>query len=128
MRSKFFLGLSLCLALFFGSSAAGAPNSDFVDIGNPLIDFAQQDEGQVANSMPVVLERLGGLLTLMLASLAVLSLLPIVFGGIMMITSQGSSERVEKGKSAVFWGFVGLTLAFMSILIYSLILRIALPS
>jgi len=71
--------------------------------------------------------RLGTLLNIMFGALAVFSLIPIVFGGIQLITSQGSSDKVEKGKKALFWGVVGLILAFSAIVIFNFLLRVVLP-
>lgn len=125
---KKILMISFCLLFLLSAGAALAQNSSTVDIGNPLTGFTTQDDTQASRGLSFVQGRLGSLLAMMLRGLAVLSLLPIVFGGVMMITSQGNSEKVEKGKSALYWGFVGLTLAFMSIMLYSLLLRIILPA
>ena len=103
-----------------------------VTVGNPLapgFGEASQDTGiKTKGGMVAYFQtRLGTLLNIMFGALAVFSLIPIVFGGIQLITSQGSSDKVEKGKKALFWGVVGLILAFSAIVIFNFLLRVVLP-
>lgn len=102
---------------------------DPVSIGNPLAPGfenpkLQAKEGDVVGYFQ---GRLAGLLNVMFGVLAVLSLIPVVFGGIQLITSQGSSEKVEKGKKSLFWGVAGLVLAFSAIVVINFLLRVILP-
>lgn len=106
---------------------AQSEGENAIDIGNPITGF-QPANNTTTTGYAFVQSRLGNLLNLMLRGIAVLSILPIVWGGVMMITSQGNSDQVEKGKSALYWGIVGLTLSFMAILLYSLLLRVLLAS
>ena len=99
-------------------------------IGNPLeagfgTNTATSGIGE-GGAVGYLQERLGNLLTIMFSALAVLSLFPIVFGGIQLITSQGSTDKIEKGKKALFWGVVGLLLAFSAIVIINTLLGVIL--
>lgn len=66
--------------------------------------------------------RLGSLVSTMLILLASLSVIPIVLGGIQLISSQGSTDKVEKGRKTLFWGVAGLVLGLLSIAIWDFIL------
>ena len=72
-------------------------------------------------------DRLVKLLQTMFAIFSVLALIPVVVGGIRLITSQGNSEQVEAGKKTLLWGVVGLVLAFSGILVFSVLLQILTP-
>lgn len=125
---RFVLFVLASFLFFVATYPVLAQNNGAVDIGNPILNFQQNPDVASVDSVHFLQGRLGNLLGLMLRGLAVLSLLPIVYGGFLMITSQGNSDQVGKGKSALFWGIIGLTLAFMAILLYSLLLRILLPA
>lgn len=108
------------------------PEENTVPIGNPLEGSfggskAPSGIGE-GGAVGYLQKRLGGLLQIMFGALAVLSLIPIVFGGIQLITSQGASDRIEKGKKSLFWGIVGLLLAFLAIVIINTLLRVILPA
>lgn len=76
-----------------------------ITLTNPL-GFEPTTEG--------VTQRLVGLSVTMLQALIVLSILPILFGSFLWITSRGSSDRVEKGKKIFYWGTVGLILGLLA--------------
>lgn len=101
-----------------------------IGIGNPLAPDFETPESQAKGGDVVgyFQGRLAGLLNVMFGALAVLSLIPVVFGGIQLITSQGSSEKVEKGKKSLFWGVAGLVLAFSAIVVFNFLLRVILPA
>ncbi len=53
--------------------------------------------------------------------LGLFTIVAIVFGGFVLITSQGNAESVKKGRAAITWAVVGFTLSILSfVLIASL--------
>ena len=58
----------------------------------------------------------------MLRGIAALSLLPIVVGGFQMIISQGSEDKVARGKQTLYFGVVGLFLALIAIAFFQTML------
>jgi len=106
-----------------------AQKTDTISVGNPLEEgFGGPQEGRTKKGLIEYFQgRLAGLLNIMFGLLGVLSLIPIVFGGIQLIMSQGSSDKVEKGKKALFWGIAGLVLAFSVLVIINFLLGVILP-
>lgn len=49
------------------------------------------------------------------------SLLYLVLGGLMWLTSQGNTEKVKKGKETIVWAVAGLAMIFFSYVILNFI-------
>lgn len=99
--------------------------ADSVNIGNPLdSNFATGGTTERLGNTAVetVQNRLARLLSTMLRGIAALSLLPIVVGGFQMIISQGSEDKVARGKQTLYFGVVGLFLALVAIAFFQTML------
>ncbi len=89
---------------------------------NPLARFtptANQDAAGALNSS------VGRLIFFAMGALASLSIIPIVIGGIYLLSSSGNPEMVQKGKASLTWGVIGLLLGVSSIAIYNFLLQLA---
>lgn len=95
---------------------------------NPLLGGRVSIEDGRADSLGWFNTTAAKLIAVMLNALAGLSLLPVVIGGIMMITSGGNSSQVDKGKESIKWGVIGVILAFSAVAVFQFILRVILPS
>lgn len=58
----------------------------------------------------------------LLGIVGVLALVMFIYGGIMWMTSGGSSERIEQGKKTIVWAVLGLAIVFFSYAILDFIL------
>ena len=47
-----------------------------------------------------------------------------VFGGLTWITSGGSPEKIQKGKTTMLWAIIGIAFIFSSYAILSYLLRV----
>lgn len=88
---------------------------------NALSSTFETTPDDAKNVFSTTLDRLGALVVLMFRLLAVVSVLPVVVGGLQLIISQGGSYA-EKGKKTLFWGIVGLLVAFSGILVFEVLL------
>ena len=116
--------LSICLTTSFVAVAPVSAN-DSINVGNPLdSNFATggTTERLGKNAVETVQNRLARLLSTMLRGIAALSLLPIVVGGFQMIISQGSEDKVARGKQTLYFGVVGLFLALIAIAFFQTML------
>ncbi len=105
------------------------PSASFAstnDPGQPVIlpDFTGTTKAGQKDEITNLQERLGRMLATAFQAVAVLSILPIAVGGLQLISSQGNSERVEKGKKTLFWGVVGLVLALSGVAVFTVLLSI----
>lgn len=119
---SFLLALTLSAFVFPAKTQAQA-----ADTGNPIVtlpDYTGTANEGSKDAIGAVQERLGKMLATAFQALAVLSLLPIAVGGIQLITSQGNSDQVDKGKKTLFWGVVGLVLALSGVAIFSVLLNV----
>lgn len=53
-----------------------------------------------------------------------IALFMLVWGGIVWMTSNGSAERLKKGKDTILWAILGLVIIFMSYVIINFIFDI----
>lgn len=56
-------------------------------------------------------------LNFMLSLVGILSIMALVYGGIMYIISLGNDSRVKTAKSTITWAIIGLAVSILSILI-----------
>lgn len=119
---------ALCFSIgLVGGLVVAAPvrAGDSVNVGNPLnSNFATGGTTERLGNTAVetVQNRLARLLSTMLRGIAALSLLPIVVGGFQMIISQGSEDKVARGKQTLYFGVVGLFLALIAIAFFQTML------
>jgi len=93
-----------------------------IQLLNPLSGFTSNPN---ADSVSFFTTAAGNLVSYLLVLLTVLSIIPIVIGGIYMTSSSGNQEMVQKGKSALVWGVIGLVLGLSSFVIYNFVLQLA---
>lgn len=88
--------------IIFGALALLSPlMAKAVEIPNPLPE----------KSIP---ELIGATIKGILGVVGAVALLMLVWGGVLWMTSQGSSERVKKGKDTITWAIFGLLAIFCS--------------
>ena len=105
MKGRFILLFLVFIFTIFlvapvGALAACTPNApDCLAITNPLtgIDSPQTLIGRVINSI--------------LGVVGSLALVMFVYGGLIWMTSSGSSEQVKKGKDILIWAIIGLAIS-----------------
>lgn len=112
---------SLCLLAIPVASFAAAN-----DPGLPVVlpDYTGTTKKGDSDAIGSLQARLGRLLATAFETIAVLSILPIAIGGLQLISSQGNSEKVEKGKKTLFWGVVGLVLALSGVVVFTVLINI----
>lgn len=64
----------------------------------------------------------GGIIQTILGMVGVLALVMFIYGGILWMTSGGSSEKIKKGKDTIVWAVLGLAFIFFSYAILEFIL------
>jgi hypothetical protein len=92
--------VSLFLPSLSVSAACQSGATDCLSITNPLgdVDSPQTLIGRVINSV--------------LGIVGSLALVMFVYGGLIWMTSSGSSEQVKKGKDILIWAVIGLVVIF----------------
>lgn len=80
----------------------------------------------LANPLCTVLisELLGRVANAFLGIAGSVALLMFVFGGLTWITSGGSPEKIQKGKTTMLWAIIGIAFIFSSYAILSYLLRV----
>jgi len=72
---------------------------------------------------------LGKAIVTLIELMIILSIIPVVWGGVQFIISRGTdSDGVTKGKQTLMWGFIGLLLSFSALIIVQFILTTALTA
>lgn len=59
-------------------------------------------------------ELVANIISVFLGLVGLLALVIFIYGGVLLMTSGGSEERVKKGRNAIFWAVIGLVLIFAS--------------
>lgn len=98
----FFISLSLLLLPYLGRAA--------VSITSPI----------PAKTLP---ELINNVIKGLLGVVGAISLLMIVIGGILWMTSGGNSERIKKGKDTLVWAVIGLVVVFLSYAIINFVFQ-----
>lgn len=114
----------LFISIVFGGVAfaiqAQSRTPERVPLKNPI---ARQDEPQGAGNIVEFIDaRLSALLSTMFGLLGVISLLPVVIGGIQLILSRGTASMAEKGKKTLYWGLVGLITGLLGVIVFNFLL------
>ncbi|MBU2109402.1 hypothetical protein KKB71_00365 [Patescibacteria group bacterium] len=84
-------------------------------------------EGKCTNEVPCTICHLAvgikNIIDVLLTDIAFpLTVIAFLYGGIMLITSRGSEQNLEKGKKAIWMAFWGILIAFGAWLLIDLIL------
>lgn len=72
----------------------------------------------------LISELLGRVANAFLGIAGSVALLMFVFGGLTWITSGGSPEKIQKGKTTMLWAIIGIAFIFSSYAILSYLLRV----
>ncbi len=56
------------------------------------------------------------------------ALLYFIWGGIVILTSGGNSDKVKQGRDAILWAAVGLVIAFSSYIILNFVIKAVITS
>jgi hypothetical protein len=112
---------ALTAASLFGGSFVHAKDEPR-PLVNPLAGFTattnQDTAGAFAGAVGLFVYRA-------ILALGALAVIPIIVGGIYLLSSSGNPDMVKKGKDSLFWGIVGLILALSSFVIYNFLLSLA---
>jgi len=99
-----------------GPTAPAAPGTARLE--NPLAAICPANvQGQQC-----VQRVIGSVIRALLGIVGSIALLMIIYGGFLWLTSQGNSERIQKGKSVLVWAVMGLALIFAAYAITSYVI------
>ncbi len=88
-----------------------------------LINFSEKaSEDARGSSLTSVLQLANRIIDLLLYAIAILSVVGIIIGGIMYITSGGDPEKAKKGSKAVIYSIVGIVIAVLAFVIEYVVL------
>ncbi len=104
MDKKHFIFIIILIGVFAISYVSCA--AETVKLPNPL-------EGK--DDIPILV---GNIINYVLGILGVLALVMFIYGGLTWMTSEGSPDKIKKGKDTLIWAILGLALIFFS---YSLL-------
>lgn len=131
MIKKILIYILLVLPLFFGTSFAewelDSWNPDDISSSAFMLDVSKLSPSTTTYNMWAednIKELSNRIVTIALVMLPTLSLLFMVIGAIMMITSGGSSEKITKWKNIVIYNIVAIVVALLSYSIIKLIIWI----
>ena len=68
-------------------------------------------------------ELYGRIIRLLLGFTGVASLLFFIWGGIVILTSGGNSDKVKQGRDSIVWAAVGLIICFSSYIILNFVIN-----
>lgn len=106
MKKYLYVFNLLLVSLFAFTVQAGTTN-----LINPLGDI----------STPQVL--IGRVINSVLGIMGSITLLMFVYGGLIWLTSSGSSEKIKKGRDVILWSAVGLAVIFSSYALVALVIK-----
>jgi hypothetical protein len=101
---KYLVLFFISFFLFFSvnSVLAGRGNTGLA-LSNPLGDTVNTPQALIGKVITAVIGVVGSI-----------ALLMFIYGGIIWMTSSGSSEKVKKGRDILIWSAIGLVVIFMS--------------
>lgn len=96
---------------FFFVSVATAATVGFLQLPN-LAAAAGLDNplGTVTDPNQLI----GNVIRVLLGVVAAIAIVVIIYGGFMMLISAGNDQRVDAGRKALVWAFIGLLVIFGS--------------
>ncbi len=113
---SFILGIILIFSfLYFLKPEVQAAS---YQLKNPLENLVGKAEGTEAVSIVI-----GQIIKVILGLIGAIALLMFVYGGVMWLTSQGSEEKIEKGKKILIWAIVGLVVILTSYVAVSFVIN-----
>jgi len=99
----------ICFNIF--PVAAEETTSTPTTLVNPL--------GTTVKTVPALIQNI---IKVMLGLIGALSLVMFIYGGFLMLTSQGKTEQIEKGKNTLVWAVLGIAAVFGSYTLLNFIL------
>lgn len=85
-----------------------------------FVPTLSEDKGELSGEKGIggILVKAINLLTKIIASIA---LIVFIIGALLTVTSEGKEDRLEKGKTAMFYAIIGLLVAFFSFIIVTFV-------
>lgn len=116
--SWFFGAMLIFIATSTTAIASGEPTtgSGPVRLEDPL-QGALKGQGLLGVAINVA--------NVLLGMIGALGVAVVIYGGVLLLTSGGSQERIEKGKAAIIWAVIGIALALFSYIILQFIINAA---
>lgn len=84
---------------------------------DPTADPANHPLNPLGNASGGAPELYGRVIRLLLGFVGVGALLFFIWGGIVLLTSRGSADKVKAGRDTIVWAIIGLVVAFSSYII-----------
>ena len=96
------------------------PAQQNADSDNSCDDCVQLTNPIASTDIPTII---GNTITVVMGIIGSITFVVFVYGGFMWLTSAGSSEKIQKGVSAMVWAGIGIIVVFSSYAIITLILQ-----
>lgn len=96
------------------SAYAASPNPSPCPVDKVCTDF-----GEVSTASP--LEFVSNIYGIGLGLIGGIALLAIIYGGYLILSSQGEPRKIQDGKQYIFYAIIGMFMAFAGFAIYGII-------
>lgn len=107
--------LFLCVSLFITTiplyTYAADCNTSGKDSGTTLCNPLGSGKGETTDSLN---ELVGTIIKNVMGVVGSIALVIFIYGGLVLMTSAGNSQNVDKGKNIMIWAAVGLAIIFSS--------------
>ncbi len=80
---------------------------------NEFVNTKLQTETNLPDSSPVEITL--NLLSAFLSIIGLITLILVIYSGFTILTSGGNSDKVEKGKTTLFWAIIGTIIIFSAL-------------
>lgn len=103
MKLNFGRNQKICFAFLFAlAGCILAFPAWAVDLSNPL------------GSVTDIRELVGRIIAAIIGIIGAIALLYFVYGGVLLLTSQGNTEQIRKGKDTLIWAILGIAVVIAS--------------
>lgn len=131
---RFFATTILFLVIFFAFNinsilAQGCDGPNCPDFVGPPTEEQLNNQGQTVVTLPNPIGEsdpriiVGNVIKVVLGLVGSLALVLFIYGGVVMMTSAGNSDRVATGRNTLVWATIGLLVIFSSYTIVGFIIR-----
>lgn len=112
-------GLAMCIPAFAaGKCPAGSKNAAYK---NSVAECNMENTGS-SSSSGSLMSTLNVIINIALGALGLVTVIMIIVGGYMYVTSSGDAAKVTKAKNTIMYGVIGLVIALLSWAIVNFVL------
>ncbi|MFA6027410.1 MAG: hypothetical protein WC752_00585 [Patescibacteria group bacterium] len=97
--------------MILSEDASTAASSSSTELTNPI-----------SESNPTII--IANVIRAMLGVLGAVTLLMFIYGGFMLVFSQGNEEKLKKGRGTLIWAIIGMAIVLTSYSILSYVFKI----